>query len=444
MSQITEQHILDSLRHIIDPDLHKDIVSLGFVKNIRIEGQTVSFDIELTTPACPVKAEFKRAAETAVSALEGVSEVRVNMTSAKKRSPMETVQQNSTLATVKTIIAISSCKGGVGKSTVAANLALEIAQRGYQVGLLDADIYGPSLPTLFGIAPGEPMYQNQKGQLVPLQRLGLKLMSFGFLLEDGPAVLRGPMVSQYIMQILHNTDWGELDYLFIDLPPGTGDIQLSITQSVKLDGAVIVTTHQALSLADVTRGILMFEKVKVPMLGVVENMAYATCDHCNEKNYIFGDSKAGSLKERFGLDVLAEIPIQKEYNVTMTTYRPTPAFTQAADQVIRAVGKISLLESPLPEITHDQQKVVLTWSNGDTIQIEHKTLRASCTCALCVDELTGEKTLKESDIRADIQPLDILPLGHYAFSVRWSDGHSSSIYAYDMIKERFSGQTAKR
>ena len=434
MSHVSQSQVLDSMRHIMDPDLHQDIVSLGFIKNLKIDGGSVSFDVQLTTPACPIKGRFQREAEESVSALPGVTEVAVRMTSAKKRSAMDELQDGSTLKQVDTVIAISSCKGGVGKSTVAAHIALEMAQRGHRVGLLDADLYGPSVPTLFGVAPTVDIKANADKQLIPLERLGVKLMSFGFLLKDGPAVMRGPMVSQYLMQILHNTAWGELDYLLVDMPPGTGDIQLTLTQSVPLDGAVIVTTRQALSLVDVARGILMFEKVKVPMLGLIENMSYVTCEHCEGKNYVFGDTRNTSLQARFGLDILAEIPIVRQLNAVIRDYTPVPHFVEAADRVIRAVGKQARLQSQSPQISQALNRVTLTWPDGHETALDFRSLRARCSCALCIDEMTGEAILDESALAQDIAPEEITPLGHYAFSVRWNDGHASSIYAYDRFR----------
>ncbi|MCF7976188.1 MAG: P-loop NTPase [Phycisphaerae bacterium] len=434
MSHVSQEQVLDALGHIMDPDLHRDIVSLGFIKNLTIERECVSFDIELTTPACPVKERFKRQAQEAVGALPGVMDVKIRMTAARKQSPMEALQEGSTLKDVGTVIAISSCKGGVGKSTIAAHIALEVARRGFRVGLLDADLYGPSIPTLFGIGPSEGVVGNKDKQLIPLERLGLKLMSFGFILKDSPAVMRGPMVSQYLMQILHHTAWGELDYLFIDMPPGTGDIQLTLTQSVPLDGAVIVTTRQALSLVDVSRGILMFEKVKVPMLGLIENMSYVLCEHCDNRNYVFGDNANASLQERFGLETLAEIPIERQLTTAIHTYAPLSHFVKAADHVIRAVGKHTRLQSQAPAIGQDTHAVTLTWPDGSKTTLDFKTLRGSCSCALCIDEMTGEQQLDKASISEDIVPEEIIPLGHYAFSVRWSDGHASSIYAYDRFK----------
>ncbi|OGX25542.1 MAG: hypothetical protein A3D10_08480, partial [Omnitrophica WOR_2 bacterium RIFCSPHIGHO2_02_FULL_48_11] len=265
---INEQVVLKALSQIIDPDFNRDIVSLGFIKNMKLEGAKVSFDIALTTPACPVKSEFQRQAEQFVGAVPGIKEVKVNMTSQPFQRPATAQDVPDTLTQVRSIIAVSSCKGGVGKSTVAAYLAQELARRGFKVGLVDVDIHGPSIPTIFNLSKAE-VYVNEKKQFLPIVKNNLKIMSFGFLLGDAPAVMRGPIVSRYVQQILHGTAWGELDYLFIDMPPGTGDVQLTITQTVRLNGAVIVTTRQTLSLVDVARGILMFEKVEVPILGVI-------------------------------------------------------------------------------------------------------------------------------------------------------------------------------
>lgn len=356
---ITEKDVLDSLRSIIDPDFNKDIVSLGFVQNVEIKEDEVSLDIRLTTPACPVKNEFQRAAEEALRRLKGVRQVTVNMTSTQKPSA-GFKGMPGTLDGIKSIVAVSSCKGGVGKSTVAGYLAQELAGRGFKVGLVDADIHGPSVPALFGLQ-NAAVYVNEEKQLIPVEKNGLKIMSFGFLLGDGPAVMRGPMVSQYLQQMLHTTAWGELDYLFIDMPPGTGDVQLTITQSVRLSGAVIVTTPQTLSLIDVARGILMFEKVSVPILGVIENMAYFICDGCGKKHTIFGTGGRKSLEERFGIETLAELPLSARF-----THHVTPEavrddlIRQAVDRTVMALGKSSILQKQVPQIRFDAQKVTLT------------------------------------------------------------------------------------
>src|SRR5277367_702590 len=250
------------------------------------------------------------------------------------------------LSKVKHVIAISSCKGGVGKSTIASALAWEMAKRGFKTGLLDADIYGPSLPSLFQLRDAK-VQSNEFKMLTPIEYKGLKLMSFGFLLGDAPAVMRGPIVTRYIQQLLFQTDWGELDYLILDMPPGTGDIQLTITQSIKLTGAVIVTTHHSLSLVDTARGILMFEKVKVPILGVIENMAYFTAPDTGKKYYIFGEQKAGALSLRFGVKTLTEIPILGELSGDMRAYQANGYIQKAADELLQAVGKIQSAQSDL-------------------------------------------------------------------------------------------------
>ncbi len=429
----TQQEILQALTQIIDPDFNKDIVSLGFVKNLKIEGNRVSFDIELTTPACPVKSEFQRAAEEAVKKLKGVGAVAVNMISAIREKPPQANLPDG-LKEIKSIIAVSSCKGGVGKSTVAACLALELASRGFQVGLLDADIHGPSVPTLFNLQ-GIPVYANEKKQLIPIERSQLKIMSFGFLLGDAPAVMRGPIVSRYVQQLLQQTAWGKLDYLFIDMPPGTGDVQLTITQSLRLSGAVIVTTRQTLSLVDVARGILMFEKVDVPMLGIIENMSYFLCDQCDKKHFIFGESQGENLEERFGIPILAEIPILKELTRKLEKPLQNEFIQNAVDRVVRALGKSSITQREVPEISFDSQSVRLRWKGQEELTVSNRDLRLSCRCALCVNELSGQRLFRLESLKADIQPTEIIPLGNYALGITWNDGHSSGIYPYKAIRE---------
>lgn len=342
--------------------------------------------------------------------------------------------QESTLINVKSIIAISSCKGGVGKSTVAACLAQVLAEGGSRVGLLDADIYGPSVPTLFGL-PNVEIAINAQKQFVPVEKNHLKLMSFGFLLGDAPAVMRGPMVTQYIQQILHRTAWGALDYLFIDMPPGTGDVQLTITQSVRLSGAVIVTTPQTLSLVDVARGILMFEKVSVPVLGVVENMAYFLCPGCAAKHQIFGQ-RIRSLQERFGVEILASWPLAEKFiHAISPEMVHDPVVQETAQRVVAALQKRGAGEGQIPKVEFDREKVTLIWTDGTRTSVSNRDLRLSCSCALCVDERSGKRLLQEKNIRADIAPRSVIPLGNYAIGIIWNDGHSSGIYPYNSIRE---------
>lgn len=341
----------------------------------------------------------------------------------------------TTLDTVKSIIAVSSCKGGVGKSTVAAYIAQNLSQRGLKVGVLDADVYGPSIPTLFDLTQVH-IGVNDKKQFVPIEHNGLKIMSFGFLLGDAPAVMRGPLVTQYIQQILNRTAWGELDYLLIDMPPGTGDIQLTITQSARLNGAVIVTTPQTLSLIDVARGILMFEKVSVPILGVVENMSYFICPDCSAKHAVFGSHASKSLQERFGVEILAAWPLSEKFIHSVSPeFANDPLVRETADKVLAALDKVPARKQDIPKVEFDQNYVTLTWPDGMQARVANRDLRLSCGCALCVDERTGKPLLKEKNIRADIAPTAITPLGNYAIGITWNDRHSSGIYPYKNILE---------
>jgi Mrp family chromosome partitioning ATPase/DUF971 family protein len=333
---------------------------------------------------------------------------------------------------IKHVIAISSCKGGVGKSTIACALALELAHRGFKTGLLDADIYGPSLPSLFQLNDAK-VKSNEFKLLTPIEHKGLKLMSFGFLLGDAPAVMRGPIVTRYIQQLLFQTDWGELDYLILDMPPGTGDVQLTITQSIKLTGAVIVTTHHSLSLVDTARGILMFEKVQVPILGVIENMAYFSAPDTGKKYYIFGEQKAGALSKRFGVKTLVEIPVQEELSKDVTVYKANPYIQKAADELLRAVEKSHASQPDLKDAGYRDGQVVLVFSDGRELSALAFDLRTKCACALCVSEISGKSLVDIKKIPADINPVEILPLGNYAVGITWSDGHSSGIYPYSMF-----------
>lgn len=337
------------------------------------------------------------------------------------------------LSKVKSIIAISSCKGGVGKSTVAAHLAMDIVSRGFKVGLVDTDIHGPSIPSLFNLNSVE-LRTNDQNFIFPVEKNGLKIMSFGFLLGDGPAVMRGPMTSRYVQQILFQTAWGDLDYLFIDMPPGTGDIQLTITQSVQLNGAVIITTPQTLSLLDVSRGILMFEKVNVPVLGLIENMSFFTCDDCQKKHYIFGRNGHQSLHERFGIDLLGELPILPQMTHKIDKPEVNEYVRQAADNTVRALGKSRIHQHQTPDIHFDAKEIQLKWTDGTTMTHLNADLRLRCRCALCIDEVSGEQIFKKDKLKSNIAAKSVTPLGNYAINVVWNDGHSSSIYPYKMLQ----------
>jgi ATP-binding protein involved in chromosome partitioning len=302
----TESDVLEALRPIVDPDFGKSIVELGFVKNLSIDGARVAFDIELTTPACPVKAEFERQARENVAALPGVDRVDVRMTAQTRGRASG--PQDEILRGVKNVIAVASGKGGVGKSTVALNLALALQATGAEVGLMDCDVYGPSVPLLTGVH-GRPHAEEKR--IFPHEGWGLKLMSMGFFLTDSsPVIWRGPMVHGLIRQFLTDVEWGELDYLVLDMPPGTGDAALTLTQSAPLSGAVIVTTANDLSLIDARKGLAMFQKVEVPVLGIVENMSYFTPPDLPDRKYhIFGEGGGRRVAQELGVEFLAEIPI---------------------------------------------------------------------------------------------------------------------------------------
>jgi ATP-binding protein involved in chromosome partitioning len=429
---LNREAIDKALSQIIDPDLGRDIVSLGFVKHVAVDGGTVSIELELTTPACPVRDQFRARAEQLVGELDGVESVDVTMTS--RTSPRAEEDQKNGLSEVNSIVAIASGKGGVGKSTIAAAVAMELVRQGHRVGLLDLDIYGPSVPTLFehhevGLAG------DDNNLVVPEEFEGLKVMSFGFWLGNAAAIMRGPMVSNYVQQFLHQVNWGTLDYLILDLPPGTGDVQITITQTVRLDGAVVVTTPHALSAADVGKAIQMFDKVAVPVLGIIENMSYFEAPDTGTRYHVFGSGAAQRISERFGPPVLGQLPISPQTFGGPTTASPRSEDLQVAvEALVRNLGR-SRAGVSVPRVHHDVRHVVLSWDDGVTVQVDHRTLRASCECAVCVDEFTGERTLDVSDIPEDIHPVQVATVGNYALSIEWSDGHTTGFFPYDRIRE---------
>ena len=310
---MTEEAILQALSNVQEPDLGKDLVTLNMVKDVKINGNDVSFTIVLTTPACPMKDMMRTASENAVKLLVNKeAKVQVNFTANTTSTRKENLQ---ILSGVKNIIAVVSGKGGVGKSTVSANIALALAEGGASVGLMDADIYGPSVPIMFGVRGARPLMKDidGKGYIVPLEKYGIKLMSIGLLVDEKNAVVwRGPMASSAIKQFVTEVDWGPLDYLIIDMPPGTGDIHLTLMQTVPVTGVVIVTTPQAVALADAKKGIAMFgqAQINVPIIGLAENMAYFTPTELpDNKYYLFGKEGGKKLAEEYDLAFLGQIPL---------------------------------------------------------------------------------------------------------------------------------------
>lgn len=310
---VTKEQILNALSYVEEPDLKKDLVTLNMIQNIGIEGEKISFDVILTTPACPLKDHIEHACRNAIAHfIDKNLEVQINMTS------NVIGKQGAQVSGIKNIILVSSGKGGVGKSTVAANLALALHTKGAKTGLLDADIYGPSLPIMFGLEgakPGSVEMPDGKVKIEPLEKFGLKLLSIGFFTDPNqPIPWRGPMTTSAIKQLFNDAHWGELDYLVVDMPPGTGDIHITVSQTFPIAGAVIVTTPQQVALADAVKGIGMFlmDSINIPLLGVVENMAYFTpAELPDNKYYIFGKDGGKRLAEEYKVPFLGEIPLLK-------------------------------------------------------------------------------------------------------------------------------------
>ncbi|HEX8070118.1 MAG TPA: Mrp/NBP35 family ATP-binding protein [Pyrinomonadaceae bacterium] len=353
MAQVTEQGVLDALRKVVDPDLHKDIVALGFIKDLKISGGDVSFRIVLTTPACPVREQMQAQAQELVGALPGVTAVNVTMDAEvpKGRGLTEKVA----VPGVRNIIAVSSGKGGVGKSTVAVNLAVSLAADGARVGLMDADLYGPNAPMMLGLSEAQPVVSGNK--LVPNEAHGVKLISIGILKPgDEPMIFRGPILHSLVRQFLGDVLWGELDYLIVDMPPGTGDVQLSLAQLVPVQGAVLVTTPQEVALADVRRALRMFETVHVPVLGIVENMSYFVAPDTGRRYDIFGEGGGQKLAAEYHVPFLGAIPIGLEVReggdkgVPVVKGRPDSPQAQALRRVAEEVARQVSIEAMKPEL----------------------------------------------------------------------------------------------
>lgn len=344
----SNEQILAALKNVEDPDLKKDLVTLGMIEDLKIDGLKVSFSVVLTTPACPMKAMLENACRNAIKHFVNAdAQITINMTS-RVTTPKQQLNGN-----IKNIIAVASGKGGVGKSTVAVNLALGLSLNGAKVGLIDADIYGPSIPIMFGLESAKPQASevNGKTRILPIEKYGIKLLSMGFFTDPNqPVPWRGPMVSTAVKQLFNDADWGELDYLVVDLPPGTGDIHITVTQSFPIAGAVMVTTPQNVALVDAKKGLGMFlmEAINVPILGVIENMAYFTpAELPDNKYYIFGKDGGRTLANTYNVPFLGEIPLVKSISDSGDSGKPvilesdnllSPIFMQLAQKVAQQVA----------------------------------------------------------------------------------------------------------
>lgn len=470
--------LLQALKAVIDPDLGKDIVTLGFVQAISITraaagsggdapvgSYDVAFNVELTTPACPVKAQFQADCEALAKSLPWVASATVTMTAQAPKA----VSQSKTgaLDRVGAIIAVASCKGGVGKSTTAVNLAFSLAAAGASVGLMDADIYGPSLPTM--VKPDSPQVEFVDGGIKPLTCRGVRLMSFGYVNESS-AIMRGPMVANMLTQLLTTTQWGELDYLVLDLPPGTGDIQLTLSQVVSMTAAVHVTTPQLLSFVDVVKGLDMFAKLNVPSVAVVENMAYFTAPDTGVRHELFGRGHRHRLTTAFGIATSVAVPIDPSlcersdagvpYVVAFPESETAAIYAELAGSVVREVAKVQHGGLQTPVITYDKETnelVIVVGEDADTSlstdgaapasagggkRVEQRlwpaTLRRQCRCAKCIDEWTGDQVLRPEDVSETIKPVEMAPVGNYALQVSWTDGHQS-IFPYARFVTAWQG-----
>ncbi len=354
---------------------------------------------------------------------------------------------NQSLPNVKNILAVASGKGGVGKSTVSANLALALARSGAKVGLMDADVYGPSIPTILGIKDKPGSVNNR---IIPVEKYGLKVISMGFFVPANEAVIwRGPMLHKMVQDFLGLVEWGELDYLIIDLPPGTGDIQLSLCQTIPLTGAVIVSTPQDLAWNVAQKAIMMFDKLNAPVLGIIENMSHFVCNHCGKTEEIFGSGGARRAAEQMGIAYLGEIPIVTAIRRTADEGDPVvhsdPESLTAKDILRIAENLVTQIDrqktqggskiTPAKIGPPGAAKIEIEWSDGKKSAFSSRELRIQCPCAVCTNEFTGQRVLDPKTIPADVVPYSISPVGRYALHITWSDGHTTGLYGFDYLRK---------
>ena len=344
--------VLDALRAVTDPDLGRDIVSLGFIKGLAIDpAGAVSFSIELTTPACPVKEQMQAQAHAAVSRVPGVTSVRVEMTAAVRAAGIVEGGRQP-VAGVKNVIAVGAGKGGVGKTTVAVNLAIALAQTGSRVGIIDGDMYGPNVPIMLGLTT--ELAADEGGRIIPAEKYGVQVVSMGFMTsDDSPVIWRGPMLHGAIQQFFRQVAWDDLDYLIVDMPPGTGDVALSLSQSVPVSGAIVVTTPQLVSLADTRRAVRMYQKLNIRTLGLIENMSHFTCPSCGHESDIFGRGAGETLAHDMTIPFLGRLPIYEPVRVGGDTGRPIVVSEPGSSvaQAFRAVAEQAAAQISIASFT---------------------------------------------------------------------------------------------
>src|SRR5579862_3712537 len=442
-----QDQVLSALKAVQDPDLHRDIVSLGFVKDVKACDGLVAFTIELTTPACPVREQLKEQAHRVVMAIPGVKQVDIKMTSQVRASKSD--QKDKLVPLVKNIVPVASGKGGVGKSTVSANLAVALSMMGAKVGLMDADVYGPSIPTLTGAVPSPGGSPNR---FIPPLAHGVKVVSMGFFVQPNDAVIwRGPMLHKAVEQFLGQVEWGELDYLIVDLPPGSGIIQLSLCQMIPLTGAAVVSTPQDVALKVAEKAIIMFKKLNTPILGVIKNMSGHTCSHCGQRDDVFGVGGAKRYSEQHQIPFLGDIPLSVDVRETSDSGTPivishpqsasAKAFMKIAEnlaaQISIRTANMGADNRPIPSKVElrSRQQLAISWSDQKETLLNCYDMRVQCPCAQCVDEMTGARRLDPSSVAKDVWPQNIAPVGRYALHFQWSDGHSSGIYTFEHLRK---------
>ncbi|KAF0683140.1 Aste57867_24828 [Aphanomyces stellatus] len=468
-----EAEVLQQLQLVKDDLVGVDLPSLGRVKNLQIsDSHVVSCSIDSPSPVLPQNEKWVAQATDCIKSLPWVKDAAVSISHPTPRNSQ--ASRLSSLANVGNVVAVSSCKGGVGKSTVAVNLAFALSKRGARVGILDADIYGPSLPTM--VSPSDVAIRKSKANpnfVVPVTFESVQCMSFGFVNSKaapgaggkGAAVMRGAMVSKVIDQLVLGTEWGTLDYLVIDMPPGTGDIHMSLAQQVAITTAVIVTTPQKLSFVDVEKGISMFENLKVPTSAVVENMSYFDCEH-GHRHYPFGHGYLEKLQSQFNIQHTFKLPMSEAMSASADTGRYLASVLLMANRIsitcsplvlgdalqdVAAIYdhlavtvaeecvKLKHLARAAPELLYDKTRgMILRFYGVDSaeeIVLSPIDLRARCRCAQCIEEFTGRQVLDPTAIPDDIRPTAVQRKGNYAFAVVWSDGHSSSLYTFEHLRQ---------
>jgi ATP-binding protein involved in chromosome partitioning len=458
--------VLDALRKVTDPGSGKDFVSLGLVANVRVQQGKVSFDVYIPSHAEGHMDAIRSAAVTAVKSVPGVVAVMPNLF--KKPKP-RVVHGQQAVPGVNHVIVVGSGKGGVGKSTSSVNLAMALKKLGYAVGLMDADIYGPSVPTMLGKhlpRTADAMQpEMDENQIVPFDLQGLKVISLGLLIgRDQPTVWRAPMATKMINQFLLGVKWGELDFLIVDLPPGTGDIQLTLSQQSNISGAIVVTTPQQVAIDIARKGLLMFRHVGVPILGLIETMSGFACGECGATTSIFGEGGALRLSKEDSVPLLGQIPVdaalvracdEGEPIVVRDPKSPSAqAYMQAAARIVSTVEAqagaeerdvVPLAVEPMPAaVEGGNHKLAIYWSDGQKFVYGAKQLRFMCPCAVCVDEFSGERKITESSVPADIALEKALPVGRYGVNLVWNDKHSTGIYTYRYLRELDAEKSMER